>query len=117
MSFAGSIGRSFGRAISPRRLPHVSRESGVPVVSPPDMSRPARPMRFGIALAALPLVVACASGASAGSPEATLSAYSRAIAHGQLAEAYALLSDDAKKSIPFEQFKRMIAEHPEQAQE
>ncbi|MES1174269.1 MAG: hypothetical protein ABUL62_08055 [Myxococcales bacterium] len=86
------------------------------------MSRPARPLPF-LALAALavlpllPLLVACATGSNAGSPEATLSAYSRAVQRGQLADAYALLSEDAKKTIPFEQFKRMIQENPEQAQE
>jgi hypothetical protein len=81
------------------------------------MSRPARPVPFCVALAVLPLLVACATGSNAGSPEATLSAYSHAVQGGRLAEAYALLSEDAKKTIPFEQFKRMIQENPEQAQE
>jgi len=91
------------------------------------MSRSARPLLFCRVLrvlAALPLIVAqvpvlvgCAAGANTGSPESTLSEYSRAIQRGQLAQAYALLSDDAKKTIPFEQFKRMIQENPEQAQE
>ena len=81
------------------------------------MSLPARPLLFSVALAALLLLVACASGSNAGSPEATLLAYSHAVQRGQLPEAYALLSDDAKKTIPFEQFKRMIQENPEQAQE
>jgi len=81
------------------------------------MSRPARSVLLSVALAVLPLVVGCAASSAGGSPESTLSAYSRAIQHGQLTEAYALLSDDAKKSIPFEQFKRMIQENPEQAQE
>lgn len=60
---------------------------------------------------------ACAAGSNASSPETTLSAYARHVSRGQLAEAYALLSDDAKKTIPFEEFKRMIQENPEQAQE
>jgi len=64
-----------------------------------------------------PVLVGCASGSSASSPESVLSAYARAVQRGQLADAYALLSDDAKKTIPFEQFKRMIQENPEQAQE
>jgi hypothetical protein len=81
------------------------------------MSRPARSVPFSAALAVLPLLVACATGSNAGSPEATLSAYSRAVQRGQLADAYALLSEDAKKTIPFEQFKRMVQENPEQAQE
>lgn len=62
-------------------------------------------------------LTACAAGGHAGSPEATLSAYAHHVSRGQLAEAYALLSDDAKKTIPFEQFKRMVQENPEQAAE
>jgi len=84
------------------------------------MSRSARPRFSSVALAllvTLPVTVGCAAGSSTGSPESVLSAYSRAIERGQLAEAYALLSEDAKKTIPFEQFKRMIQENPEQARE
>ncbi|MET0792832.1 MAG: hypothetical protein ABW061_15030 [Polyangiaceae bacterium] len=81
------------------------------------MSRPARPLLLSVALAVLPLLAGCATGSNAGSPETTLSAYSRAVQRGQLPEAYVLLSEDAKKTIPFEQFKRMIQENPEQAQE
>ncbi len=77
----------------------------------------ARSVLFCVALASLPTLVGCGAGSHAGSPETTLSAYSHAIAAGRLADAYALLSDDAKKTIPFEQFKRMIQENPEQAQE
>jgi len=91
------------------------------------MSRSARPLPFcpvlrallTLALLAAPAVgvLGCAAGANTGSPESTLTEYSRAIQRGQLAEAYGLLSDDAKKTIPFEQFKRMIQENPEQARE
>jgi superfamily I DNA/RNA helicase len=78
----------------------------------------ARSLLFGLAaLLCVPLTVACAAGSNASSPEAVLSSYARAIQRGHLAEAYALLSDDAKKSINFEEFKRMIQENPEQAQE
>lgn len=69
-----------------------------------------------MALAAIPCAVACA-GTSSGNPESVLHAYSQAVAQGHLADAYALLSDDAKKTIPFEQFKRMVQENPETAQE
>jgi len=73
-------------------------------------------MTQGLALLAFPLLFACA-GPSTGNPEAVLSAYSQAVQRGHLAEAYALLSEDAKKSIPFEQFKRIIQENSETAQE
>lgn len=69
------------------------------------------------ALAVLPLALGCATSGSAGSPEGVLSAYSHAVQNGHLADAYALLSDDAKKSITFDDFKRIIQENPEQAQE
>jgi hypothetical protein len=77
----------------------------------------ARSLLLSAALLACALPVACAAGSSASSPEGVLSAYSHAVQRGQLAEAYALLSEDAKKSINFEEFKRMIQENPEQAQE
>jgi hypothetical protein len=80
------------------------------------MSRSARLVTLSFALAVLPLQLSCVS-TSPGNPEDVLAAYSRAVSHGHLAEAYALLSDDAKKTIPFEQFKRIIQENPEQAQE
>src|SRR4051794_24840844 len=84
---------------------------------PTPMPRPARLVLFSVVLAVLPSLLGCATSSSAGSPETTLSAYSHAVQRGQLAEAYALLSEDAKKTISFEQFKRMIQENPEQAQE
>jgi hypothetical protein len=80
------------------------------------MSRLARLVTLSVALTALPWLPGCA-GTSPGNPEEVLSAYSHAVQRGHLQEAYALLSDDAKKTIPFEQFKRMIQENPEAAQE
>jgi len=68
-------------------------------------------------LAALLLASACATSASSGNPESVLAAYSQAVQRGQLADAYALLSRDAKKSISYEQFKRIVQENPEQARE
>ncbi|HEX3774585.1 MAG TPA: hypothetical protein VHV51_08985 [Polyangiaceae bacterium] len=73
-------------------------------------------LRSSCALSALALSAACA-GPGTGNPEDVLSAYSHAVQRGHLAEAYALLSDDAKKTIPFEQFRRMVQENPEAAQE
>jgi superfamily I DNA/RNA helicase len=77
----------------------------------------ARSLLFSVAIALCAQPVACAAGSNASSPEGVLAAYARAVQRGHLAEAYALLSDDAKKSITFEEFKRMIQENPEQAQE
>ncbi|MEP7052718.1 MAG: hypothetical protein ABJB12_20285 [Pseudomonadota bacterium] len=69
------------------------------------------------ALFVLPPLSCAGGGGGAGGPEGVLSAYSHAVQSGRLGDAYALLSDDAKKSISFEEFKRIVQENPEQAQE
>ena len=86
------------------------------------MSRLPRPLLVRVALALLPAAsalafVACANSGHAASPEAVLSAYGHAVQRGQLAQAYAMLSEDARKTIPYEQFKRMLQDNPEQAEE
>jgi hypothetical protein len=43
-----------------------------------------------------------------------LSAYALALQAGKAHEAYDLLSDDAKKGMPFEAFERMVKENPEE---
>lgn len=67
------------------------------------------------------LLAACVSLACSGapaeqpqSPKDALDAYARALEAGQLDKAYSLLSDDAKKSMPFEAFKRMVEENPDE---
>jgi hypothetical protein len=40
-------------------------------------------------------------------------AYARALEQGRTRDAYALLSDGAQKSMPFETFERMVKENPE----
>ncbi len=86
---------------------------------PRPMSGSARPVLSRIAATALvaSLTQGCASGSSAGNPEGVLASYAHAVERGKLSEAYALLSEDAKKSITFEEFKRVIQENPEQARE
>jgi hypothetical protein len=81
------------------------------------MLRSARPVLLHVALATGALLLACGAGANAATPEHALEAYSRSIQRGHLAEAYALLSSEGKKTISFSEFKRMIEEDPEQAQE
>jgi hypothetical protein len=49
----------------------------------------------------------------AGGPRDVLAEYARALQDGRVKDAYALLSDDAKKSMPFEAFTRMVKENPE----
>lgn len=64
--------------------------------------------------------VAFAAGVSAchprepANPRDVLTAYAHAIEIGNAHDAYALLSDDAKKSMPFEAFARMVKENPQE---
>ena len=63
------------------------------------------------------LLAACSSAPPAKGPRETLDAYARALDQGRVADAYALLSDEAKKSIPFEAFQRMVKENPEEVKD
>jgi hypothetical protein len=63
------------------------------------------------------LGLGCAARSSAGGPRETLDAYAQALQASRVEAAYALLSDEAKKTIPFEAFKRMVKENPEEIKE
>jgi hypothetical protein len=64
------------------------------------------------------LLLCSACGASRPtSPQAALSAYSEALRAGHAREAYDLLSDKAKKDIPYESFQRIIRENPDEVAE
>jgi hypothetical protein len=66
-------------------------------------------------LAAL-LVCGCVAERPAATPRDALSAYARAVRDGRLQDAYALLSEDAKKDLPYEAFSRMVGENPQAMQ-
>jgi hypothetical protein len=51
------------------------------------------------------------------SPQDALSAYAAALRAGKTQDAYALLSEDAKKDIPYESFQRIVRENPDEARE
>lgn len=68
------------------------------------------------ALVALVLACAC-GGAQKASPQEALDAYSKALSEGRSKDAYALLSADAKKDLPYESFQRILKEHPEEIKE
>jgi len=71
-------------------------------------------MTFRAASAAILLTVACASGAADKSPQGALDAYAEALAEGRSRDAYALLSVEAKKDIPYSAFQRILRENPEE---
>lgn len=50
-------------------------------------------------------------------PQSALDAYAQALAEGNVREAYELLSDEAKNSMSFEAFERMVRENPEEVQQ
>lgn len=58
----------------------------------------------------------CAAGSGA-DPDRVLREYSLALEAGRAEAAYALLSDESKKSISFEQFQRILKENPEEVRE
>jgi hypothetical protein len=63
------------------------------------------------------LACACASGPKARSPEETLHEYAAALRDGDAEKAYSLLSDEARRTMPFESFQRMLAENPGEVRE
>jgi hypothetical protein len=73
------------------------------------MLKGATPVLFAVALA-----TACAASRPA-SPEDALSAYASALRAGQAREAYALLSAEAKKDIPYASFQRIVRENRAEA--
>jgi len=82
----------------------------------------ATPSKAGFAgrLLVLSLVgglVACGGARAADNPDRVLSEYAAALREGRAAEAYELLSDDAKKSIPFESFQRILRENPDEVKD
>jgi hypothetical protein len=75
-------------------------------------------MTLRVAWVAALLLGACAStGTAERTPEGALTAYSRALKEGRTRDAYALLSADAKKDIPYETFQRILRENPEEIKE
>lgn len=58
-------------------------------------------------------VAACGASREPATPHDALLAYAHALEQGRTRDAYALLSDSAQKSMPFEMFERMVKENPE----
>lgn len=71
-----------------------------------------------LAIAGLLTTVACTSGCNgnlegANGPADTLRAYAAALSEGRADDAYRLLSNEAKRAISLEAFRRMVKENPE----
>ena len=57
----------------------------------------------------------CGAARAPQSPNQVLADYAHDLETGRVREAYSLLSDDARKSMPFDAFARMVKENPEEA--
>lgn len=73
----------------------------------------ARNLVWALALAAH----GCSATPPPQGPRETLGEYAQALNEGRVQDAYALLSDEARKSIPFEAFQRMVKENPEEVRD
>jgi predicted kinase len=60
--------------------------------------------------------VGCA-GAHAEDPQSVLRAYAAALQDGRSDDAYRLLSDDARRGVSLEAFRRMVKDNPEEVRE
>lgn len=78
-----------------------------------------RPVRIpAAALSALLLLSACSSSSYVQQgPSDTLRAYARALQEGRVDDAYRLLSDEARRSMSLEAFRRAVKENPEDVAE
>jgi hypothetical protein len=77
-------------------------------------------MRQGVTLVLAAAV--CASGCGAaqspgGDPQSVLHAYARALEEGRADEAYRLLSDEARRGVSLEAFRRMVKDDPDGVRE
>jgi hypothetical protein len=71
---------------------------------------------MGAALAAATALSGC-SGARAEDPETVLRAYARALEEGRADDAYRALSDEARRGMSLEAFRRMVKDNPEEVRE
>jgi hypothetical protein len=65
---------------------------------------------------ALTMLVAC-GGAQAEDPHSVLRSYSRALEEGRSDDAYRMLSEEARRGISLEAFRRMVKDNPEEVRE
>ncbi len=72
------------------------------------------------ATAAMAIALACAAGCTpprAEDPQSILRSYSHALEEGRAEDAYRMLSEEARRGISLEAFKRMVKDNPEEVRE
>ena len=75
------------------------------------------PLRSYFAGVLLASVLSACGGSSLEAPSDTLRAYAAALEQKRVEDAYALLSDEAKRTISLESFRRMVLENPTEVME
>jgi len=74
--------------------------------------------RFAAPLAlALALALGACGGARAEDPQGVLRSYARALQEGRADDAYRMLSDEARRGISVEAFRRMLKDNPDEVRE
>ncbi|MBK8215726.1 MAG: hypothetical protein IPK71_18500 [Myxococcales bacterium] len=80
-------------------------------------ARPSPWCAVGIAVALLTSATVGCAGAHAEDPQSVLRAYAAALQDGRSDDAYRLLSDDARRGVSLEAFRRMVKDNPEEVRE
>ena len=79
---------------------------------------PVRAVRVALVVVfALLTVSACGAGKPADDPSSVLKTYARALEEGRPDDAYRMLSDEARRGVSLEAFRRMVKDNPEEVRE
>lgn len=74
-------------------------------------------MRRTLVAVLLSAALAACAGAKAEDPQSVLRAYSHALEEGRADDAYRMLSEEARRGISLEAFRRMVKDNPEEVRE
>jgi hypothetical protein len=74
-------------------------------------------MGLGLGVAVVAGVTACAASRPAADPQSVLRSYARALEEGRADDAYRMLSDEARRGISPEAFRRMVKDDPDAVRE
>lgn len=84
---------------------------------PPSPRRRTSSQRLTLGLVLFAVLTACGRPAVQRGPREVLDAYAQALTEGRVEDAYGYLSEEARKSLPLEAFRRMVVENPEEVRE
>jgi hypothetical protein len=87
------------------------------VILPRPMRRVLVSSLFAAALAVAQVATLGCSGARAEDPQSVLRSYARALAEGRSDDAYRMLSDEARRGVSLEAFRRMVKDNPDEVRE